>query len=307
MAWTAADIPRLNGTTVIVTGGNGGLGEVTARELARQGASVVIAARNLEKAAGAEARIRAEVGEVALEVMPLDLADLASVRAFGESWGDRSLDVLVNNAGVMAIPYRQTADGFEMQIGTNHLGHFALTGLLLPALLEGTGGRIVNVASTAHRMPGMSFDDLRSDKGYEAWGAYARSKIANLYFTYELQRRVERKGVALTAVAAHPGYAATDLQHVAPRLTGSVLSRWLMNAGNALMAQSADRGALPQMYAATHSDVVGGDYYGPDGFMEMWGNPRKVESSKKSHDVALQHSLWEQSIELTGVSWAALD
>lgn len=306
MAWTAADIPRLNGTTVIVTGGNGGLGEVTARELARQGAHVVIAARNLEKAASAEARIRDEVGEVALEVMPLDLADLGSVRAFVDAWGDRALDVLVNNAGVMAIPYRQTADGFEMQIGTNHLGHFALTGLLLPVLLNGDGGRVVNVASTAHRMPCMSFEDLRSDKGYEAWSAYARSKIANLYFTYELQRRIDRKGAALTAVAAHPGYAATDLQHVAPRLTGSVVSRWIMNLGNSLMAQSADRGALPQIFAATHPDVVGGDYYGPDGLMEMWGHPRKVESSKKSHDVELQHFLWEQSIELTGVSWDSL-
>ncbi|TNE92407.1 MAG: SDR family NAD(P)-dependent oxidoreductase [Deltaproteobacteria bacterium] len=306
MPWTAADIPDQSGRVVVVTGGNGGLGEVTARELARKGAHVIIAARNLEKAAAAEARIREAVSEPSIEVRPLDLSDLSSVRAFASGFDIDHLDLLINNAGVMAIPYRQTADGFEMQIGTNHLGHFALTGLLLGKLLAAPAARVVSVASNAHRMRQMDMTDLRSDAGYSNWDAYARSKVANLLFTYELQRRLARAQAPVIAVAGHPGYADTDLQFVAPRVAGSKFMGGIMSLGNKLLAQSADMGALPQLYAATHPDVVGGDYYGPGGLGEFRGYPKKVDSSKRSHDTDLQRQLWDQSVELTGVDFGML-
>ncbi|MCO4744870.1 MAG: SDR family NAD(P)-dependent oxidoreductase [Proteobacteria bacterium] len=306
MPWTAADIPDQTGRSAVVTGANGGLGEVTARELARKGAHVIIAARNLTKAADAEARIREAIPSASVEVRPLDLADLASVRAFADTYQRDTLDLLVNNAGVMAIPYRTTADGFEMQFGTNHLGHFALTGLLLPKLLNSASGRVVNVSSNAHRMKQMEFDELRGDAGYSPWDAYARSKVANLLFTYELQRRLERRGASVLSAAGHPGYAATDLQHVAPRQSGSRFMAAVMAAGNAVIAQSAEMGALPQLFAATHPDVVGGDYYGPGGMFEFRGYPKKVESSKRSHDTELQRDLWDKSVEFTGVDYAAL-
>ena len=306
MAWTAADIPEQSGKVAVVTGANGGLGEITARELARKGAHVIIAARNLEKAAAAEARIHQAVPNASIEVRALDLADLSSVRAFASGYDRDQLDLLVNNAGVMAIPYRQTADGFEMQIGTNHLGHFALAGLLLGKLLAAPSARVVSVASNAHRMKQMDMDDLRSDKGYAAWDAYARSKVANLLFTFELQRRLSRAEAPVIAVAAHPGYADTDLQHVAPRQTGSSFMAGIMKLGNSLLAQSAEMGALPQLYAATHPDAVGGDYFGPSGLGEFRGYPKKVDSSKRSQDTDLQRKLWDASVELTGVDYGVL-
>lgn len=303
MAWTAADIPDQTGRVAVVTGANGGLGEVTARELARKGAHVVIAARNLGKAEAAVERMREAVPDASLEVRSLDLSSLASVRAFVDELEMRTIDLLVNNAGVMAIPYRKSADGFEMQIGTNHLGHFALTGLLLDRLMRAPAARIVNVASNAHRMRQMDFADLRSDIGYARWDAYARAKMANLLFTYELQRRLERAALPVVAVAAHPGYSATDLMHVAPRESGNRLLGGVMSLGSALVAQSAEMGALPQLFAATDPNVVGGDYIGPGGLFELRGYPKKVASSRRSHDQALQRQLWDASVELTGVAF----
>ena len=306
MPWTADDIPDQSGRTVIVTGGNGGLGLETCRELARKGAHVVMAARNLDKAEEGLADIREDVPDADVAILPLDLADLESVRAFVATFGQRHdrLDLLVNNAGVMAIPYRQTADGFEMQIGTNHLGHFALTGLLLPKLAADGPSRIVNVASNAHKMRAMRFDDLRSDDGYGPSTAYARSKLANLLFTYEAKRRLARPHPDIASVAAHPGYADTDLFHVTTRSRAIPGLTLFSKAANALLAQSVEKGALPQLYAATCPDVVSGDYIGPDGILEWRGHPKKVESNKRSHDEALARELWEKSEELTGVTWA---
>jgi len=301
--WTAADLPDLSGRLVVVTGANSGLGLQTARGLAQAGARVVMACRDLRRAQAAAETLRDESPAGALEVAALDLASLASVRDFAKGFAEREgcLDVLVNNAGVMAIPRRSTADGFEMQLGTNHLGHFALTGLLLGKLLAATAPRVVSVSSTAHRPGRIRFDDLQSERSYGKWRAYAQSKLANLLFSYELQRRAEAAGARLCAVACHPGYAATNLQFVGPRMEGASLMERVMALGNRLLSQSAAMGALPALYAAAAPDVAAGDYIGPDGFMENRGHPAKVRSSARSHDEASARRLWEESERLTGV------
>jgi NAD(P)-dependent dehydrogenase (short-subunit alcohol dehydrogenase family) len=306
--WTADDIPDLSGKTVIVTGGNSGIGHEAARELARKRAHVILACRDLGKANEAIAEIHALLPSVSLEAMALDLASLESVHGFARAFTARStpLDVLINNAGVMAIPFRKTADGFEMQLGTNHLGHFALTGLLLESLLAAPAARVVNVSSTAHKMGRMNFDDLQSAKGYSKWPAYAQSKLANLLFTYELQRRLAAAGKRAISLACHPGYSATNLQAVGPRMAGSRLMASIMDIGNRLFSQTAAMGALPTLYAATAPDAAGGDYIGPDGFMENAGYPKKTTSTARSHDRDAARRLWEISEELTAVRYTAL-
>jgi NAD(P)-dependent dehydrogenase (short-subunit alcohol dehydrogenase family) len=300
--WTAADMPDLSGLLAVVTGANSGLGLVTARELARKGAKVVIACRNVDKGADALAGIRAAVPDADASVSELDLASLASVRAFAARLSDEieRLDLLINNAGVMAPPRRLTADGFESQIGTNHLGHFALTGLLLNRLLAAPAPRVVTVSSGAHRIGKLNLDDLQSEHGYNNWRAYGQSKLANLLFCFELQRRAVAAGVALRSLAAHPGYAETNLQFAGP---AGIVERGVMVVGNKLFAQSAEMGALPTLYAATAPDLPGGSFVGPDGFMEQRGHPHVVTASGKAYNEDDWRRLWDISEELTGVRY----
>lgn len=301
-------MPDLSGRTIVVTGGNSGIGYEAAKQLARKGARVVLACRNLQKAEAAITTMRSEDPTTTLEAMALDLASLASVRAFAQAFlaNRRELHVLCNNAGVMALPYRKTADGFEMQFGTNHLGHFALTGLLLERLLATPGARVVTVSSTAHRTGWMRFDDLQWERGYRKWLAYGQSKLANLLFTYELQRKLEAAGQSLLSIACHPGYAATNLQAAGARMTSSSFMESFWQFANGFFAQDAAMGALPTLYAATGADVRGGDYIGPDGFAETWGHPKKVQSNARSHDRAAAAKLWEISAQLTGVGYEQL-
>lgn len=308
MTWTAKDIPDLSGKTVIVTGGNSGIGYEAALQLAAKGARTILACRDADKARDAAIRIKKTYATADVDFVALDLASLVSIRAFAAAFLEKhgALHVLCNNAGVMALPYRKTADGFEMQLGTNHLGHFALTGLLLERLLATPGARVVNVSSNAHYFGSMHFDDLNSERRYGKWRAYGQSKLANLLFTYELQRRLEAAKVDVLAAACHPGYAATNLQSAGPRMDGSSLMESITNLGNRLLAQDAAMGALPTLYAATAPDVRGGDYIGPDGFLENAGHPKKTRSNAKSHDRAAAAKLWEVSAKLTGVAYEKL-
>ena len=283
----ARDLPDLSGRRVIVTGANSGIGRATARALADAGASVVLAVRDLQRGRAAAAAIPEPT-----EVRELDLASIASIKSFAKAWSG-PIDVLINNAGVMTPPLRRTADGFELQFGTNHLGHFALTNLLL----ERITGRVVTVSSTAHRWGRMDFDDLNwQRKPYNAWRAYAQSKLANLLFTAELQRRLSSVGSPVLAVAAHPGYAATNLQfHSDNRL----LDR-LSAIGNRLFAQDAAQGALPTLFAAV-ADIPGNSFVGPSGFMEQRGAPKLVGRARVAQDTAVAERLWSVSEQLTGV------
>jgi len=306
--WSARDIPSQAGRVAVVTGANSGLGLVTARELARAGARVVMGCRDTSRGEAARTTLVRQVPDADVEVRRLDLASLASVREFADQMhADLSaLDLLVNNAGVMAIPRQLTEDGFEQQFGTNHLGHFALTGLLLPLMGNAQGSRVVTVSSTAHKPGRIDFDDLMGERSYRKWTAYYQSKLANLLFAYELQRRCAAANISTISVAAHPGYAATNLQHVGPRMEGSRIGALVMTLGNSLLAQSDEKGALPQLYAATAPDVRGGDYYGPDGIAEGRGHPKRVDSTKASKDQAAARRLWDVSEELTGVRYDAL-
>lgn len=289
LKWSASDIDSQAGRTVVVTGANSGLGLVTARELARAGARVILAVRDTAKGEAAAATMTGE-----REVRPLDLADLASVRAFSDAWTG-SLDVLVNNAGIMAIPEYRTADGFEMQIGTNHLGHFALTNLLLPHITD----RVVTLSSQAHRFGTIRLDDLNWEQGgYKSWAAYGQSKLANLLFVLELQRRLDGTGSPVRALAAHPGYAATNLQSRSEH----PLTRMAMTVTNKVFAQSEEMGALPTLFAVTQ-DLPGNTYVGPDGFHEQRGHPTQVSRSAKANDADVAAQLWTRSEELTGVSF----
>jgi len=309
--WSSADIPDQTGRTVLITGANSGLGLASAQALARHGAAVVMACRNPERAEAARRR----VAEVATGPEPvavaLDLADLASVRkAAAEVDGSvERLDVLMNNAGVMALPLGHTADGFEMQFGTNHLGHFALTGLLLPALGRATAARVVTTSSNMHRQGRNRWDDPNyEDTRYRKWAAYGQTKLANLLFMRELGRRAATAGSDLVSAAAHPGYASTHLQGTSAAATGGWLGARIMGAlmaaGNALAGQSAEGGALPQLYAATADGVASGDYYGPDGPFEMRGGPKKVGMSGAARDDEAPGTLWALSETLTGVTYA---
>jgi NAD(P)-dependent dehydrogenase (short-subunit alcohol dehydrogenase family) len=290
--WTSKDLTDQSGKTVIVTGANSGLGLVTATELARVGAHVILACRNTDAGTKAAAGMTGDV-----EVRALDLADLDSVRTFAASV-DQPIDILINNAGVMATPERKTAQGFELQFGTNHLGHFALTGLLIDRLQEATAPRVTVLSSTAHRIGAINFDDLQSEQKYDRWKAYGQSKLANLMYAYEFARRAKAAGSPIVVTAAHPGYAATSLQ--------SKTESWMdkiMGVGNALLAQSAEAGAWPTLYAAT-GDVPSGSYVGPNGLMQQRGKAKIVGSTAASKDEAVASRLWDVSEELTGVKYS---
>jgi NAD(P)-dependent dehydrogenase (short-subunit alcohol dehydrogenase family) len=298
-------IPDLHGKVFVVTGANSGLGFEATRMLSLRGAHVVMGCRDLRLAEEAAGRVRGEAPDARLSIARLDLADLASVRDFAEEVGEAhpAIDVLINNAGVMALPHGLTKDGFEMQLGINHLGHFALTGRLLRSLLAVAGARVVTVASHAHRTGSIPFDDLSGARRYQKWLAYCNSKLANLLFAYELDRRARRAGAALLSVAAHPGYAATNLQAKGPEMSKSKVELELGKVLNRLVAQDQRTGALPEVYAAVAPEVRGGEYYGPSGPFQIGGPPKRVESSARSHDEALAARLWEVSVEMTGVGY----
>jgi NAD(P)-dependent dehydrogenase (short-subunit alcohol dehydrogenase family) len=293
--WTARDVADQTGRNVVVTGANSGIGFQAARVLAERGADVVLAVRDITRGEAAAGRIGP-----AVQVRRLDLADLASVREFAAGAPER-IDVLVNNAGVMALPERRTADGFEMQLGTNHLGHFALTGLVLGRLLRAAQPRVVTVSSVMHRRGRIDFDDLQSERAYKKWAAYSQSKLANLLFAYELQRRASAAGLPLRSLAAHPGYSATNLW--AGGAETSLSERAAARTGR-LIAQSDAMGAEPTLYAATAPDIGSGAYVGPGGVMEARGHPKLVGSSAASRDEATARRLWEISEDLTGVRYA---
>ena len=293
--WTTADIPDQSGRVAVITGANTGLGYETAAALAANHAHVVLAVRNVEKGKQAAARIGGDVS-----VVELDLTSLASVRTAADELKSRfdHLDLLINNAGVMTTPKSTTADGFELQCGTNHLGHFAITGLLLDHVADVPGARVVTVSSNGHKLlADIHFDDLQWERSYNRLRAYSQSKLANLLFTYELQRRLA-DGHAAVAVAAHPGASNTELARNLPKVLLPVV-----NALAPMFGQSAAMGALPTLRAATDPGVLGGQYFGPDGFGEQRGYPKVVSSSEKSHDLALQRRLWTVSEELTGVTF----
>jgi NAD(P)-dependent dehydrogenase (short-subunit alcohol dehydrogenase family) len=304
-SWTAADIPDQKGRTVLITGANSGLGLRSAEALARAGAQVVLACRNPRKAADALEAVEACATTGAPWVLSLDLADLSSIEAAAETIADRvgHIDVLMNNAGVMAIPLRRTADDFEMQFGTNHLGHFALTGRLLPLLLAAEHPRVITTSSQAHRIGKMRWDDLHWCNRYSKWMAYGQSKLSNLLFTFELDRRAKREGAALLAAAAHPGYASTHLQAAGPEMAGSPLMERVMGFGNHILAQSDAEGALPQLYAATMPELTGGEYYGPNGPFEVRGSPKRVGCTGAARDKSAASRLWEISEKETGVTY----
>ncbi|MBJ8344640.1 oxidoreductase [Antrihabitans sp. YC2-6] len=290
-SWSSANLPSFDGKTVVITGANSGIGLVTARELARVGARVVLAVRDKTRGAEAAATI-----DGTTEVRALDLADLASVRRFADEWTG-PLDVLVNNAGIMVPPKGTTKDGFETQFGTNHLGHFALTNLLLPHITD----RVVTVSSGAHRGGTIKLDDLNWEtRDYNRTAAYGQSKLANLLFSLELQRRLDEAGSAVRAHNSHPGWAATNLQSH----SGNRVLNAFMAIGNKLLAQDSTAGAQPTLYAVSQ-DLPGGSYVGPDGLLEMRGNPKLVGRTREAQDADLAKKLWTASEELTGVRFPA--
>jgi NAD(P)-dependent dehydrogenase (short-subunit alcohol dehydrogenase family) len=297
--WTAEQIPDQTGRTAVVTGANSGLGLATARELARAGAAVVLACRNQEKGRDAQREVEAAVPAAKVELAKLDLASLDSVREFADGFLDahERLDLLINNAGLMAPPRGRTADGFELQFGTNVLGHFALTGRLIGAMEGRDDARVVTLSSNAHKFGRIDFDDLQSERRYFRWTAYGQSKLGDLMLALELDRRLRAAGSSVKSLAAHPGYAATNLQSAAP----PAIDRAVMTVTNRLVAQSGDMGALPTLYAATHPDLEGGTYVGPDGFLEQRGHPHPVTPSRAARDEEKARRLWDVCEELTGV------
>ncbi|HJR25874.1 MAG TPA: oxidoreductase [Acidimicrobiales bacterium] len=304
--WTAADIPDQTGRTILITGANSGLGLRSAEALAAAGARVLMACRNAEKAAAAQKEVAAKATGPDPEVVSLDLSDLDDVARSADGLVAElgHLDVLLNNAGVMAVPLARTPQGYEMQMGTNHLGHFALTGRLLPLLLKSGAPRVVTVSSFGHKPGRIRFDDPNWEKGrYHAWPAYFQTKLANLLFTAELDRQAREAGTKLVAAAAHPGYASTNLTASGP---GS-FSPFVRRGGelvDKVFGQSDAKGALPQLYAATMPDVEGNDYWGPDGFLEQRGHPTKVGRTRRAADADAAQRLWSLSEALTGVTFA---
>jgi NAD(P)-dependent dehydrogenase (short-subunit alcohol dehydrogenase family) len=304
--WTAAETPSQAGKTVLITGANSGIGYQAALELARHGAHVLLGCRNAAKGNAALVRLLQEAPGASAEVVELDMASLASIRAFAAAFALRGvkLDLLINNAGVMALPKRElTVDGFERQFGTNHLGHFALTGLLLPQLLAAPAPRVVTVASLAHKGGKIEFDNLQSEKSYKTlgWDAYNASKLANILFAKELDRRATATRTALVSVPVHPGAALTNIVANGPGSAG--LKGKMLSLLGPLLMQPDTMGALPTLYAATAPAVVGGEYIGPDGFMEMKGYPVVVQPRPQGKDMAVAKKLWEVSEELTGVKY----
>ena len=307
--WTAAQIPPQIGKLAYITGANSGIGFHTALELARAGAAVILACRDQGKAEAARQRILAEIPTAKLEIAILDLASLASVRTAAQAFlsTNRQLDLLINNAGIMAIPQRRlTPDGFELQLGTNHFGHFALTGLLLPALLKSSTtapARIISVSSIAHRGATMDFDNLNWERDYKPWPAYRRTKLANLLFGFELERRLEHAHASAVSIVVHPGVSKTNLFAAGPGQGRGMAAKFgPLLVG--LFAQSDAQGALPTLYAATSPDIHGGRFYGPHGFREMRGYPVEVRSEPQAYDEVMAARLWEVSEQLTGVRYS---
>ncbi|HYO17848.1 MAG TPA: oxidoreductase [Dermatophilaceae bacterium] len=304
MTWSSSDLPDLTGRSIIVTGANSGIGFEAATALAASGAAVTLAVRDAGRGGAAAERIRASGARAEVEVARLDLADLGSVREFAAAWTSahpEGLDILINNAGVMAIPRRVTADNFEMQLGTNHLGHFALTGLLVGSIRP--GGRVVTVSSNAHRLGRMNFDDLQSEQSYQKWRAYGQSKLANILFALELHRRATEAGVDLRSLAVHPGYAATNLQSAGPEMSGSRVGAAVRSLITKVVAQSAEAGAWPTLMAATGPEVPSGVYLGPTQWLRQRGTPGFETPSEAARDVGSARRLWDVSTKLTGVSY----
>jgi NAD(P)-dependent dehydrogenase (short-subunit alcohol dehydrogenase family) len=309
-SWTADQMPDCADKTVLITGANSGLGFEATKAFAAKGATVIMACRSLDRGEDAAADIQSDIGNTGatLNVRECDLASLDSIETFANGITDDydTLDILCNNAGVMAIPRQETEDGFEKQLGVNHLGHFALTGHLLDLLLDNDGeSRIVTHSSGAHEAGEMDFDDLHREQSYSKWEAYGQSKLANLLFAYELQRQFEKADITDTiSVACHPGYAATNLQYRGPEQSGQRLRLAIMKVANAAVAQSPAKGVLPLLYAATVDSVGGGEYYGPGGFRNMRGYPSQQTSNDDSYDDEDAETLWKTSEELTNVSYA---
>lgn len=304
--WTDADIPDQAGRTVLITGANSGLGLRSAEALACRGAAVLLACRNPDKGKDALGAVQSAATGPAPRLVSLDLSELSSVRdCAAEINGtvDR-LDVLMNNAGVMAIPLRRNRAGQEMQFATNHLGHFALTGLVLPTLLEAPTARVVTTSSQAHRVGKMRWNDLQWNRRYRKWLAYGQTKLSNLLFACELDRRAKAAGAHLLSTAAHPGYASTHLQAAGPEMAGSRSMEGLMSMANKVFAQSDVAGAWPQLYAATMPDVQGGEYFGPDGMFEQQGHPTRVKGTRRARSASDAARLWQVSEDLTGVTYA---
>ena len=303
--WSADDVPDLSGKVIVVTGANSGIGLEATREFARKGAATILACRSADRGERAITALRDEIPDAAVDLMMLDLASLASVEQFVSGFTERycRLDVLVNNAGIMAVPYSLSQDGFESQMGINHLGHFALTGRLLGVLLNTPRSRVVNVSSTAHRAGRMDFDNLLFENGrYSPFRAYCRSKLANLLFTFELQRRFTNAGVEALAVACHPGMAITNIgNHLRGHRTFQLSG--MVTAG---LVQSASMGALPTLRAAVDPETTGGQYYGPRGFAGQRGHPAVASSTAASRNAEAAERLWEASVELTGVRYSLL-
>lgn len=301
--WTTANIPDMSGKIIIITGANSGLGYESSKALAEKGAEIIFACRSEEKANKAMSELRNSIPEAKLEYMPLDLSNLQSIRAFAKLFGEKydKLDILMNNAGIMQVPYGKTVDGFERQFGTNHLGHFALTGLLIDYIKKTPNSRVVTMSSGAHTMANIDFDNLQYEggKGYNSMTAYGRSKLANLLFTYALQEKFESENISAISLAAHPGGANTNLNNHLDKGILNKITKSLMDN----MMQSAEMGALPILRAATAIDAKGGEYYGPDGFTGNSGHPKVVKSSKRSHNRDYQNRLWKISEELTGVRY----
>ncbi|MFX1255191.1 MAG: oxidoreductase [Promethearchaeota archaeon] len=308
--WTKFDIPELLGKVAVVTGANSGTGFEVTKALSAKGAHVVLACRNMEKGTKAIENIQKAIPNASLELIRLDLADLSSISAFTDAFNSKfnSLNILCNNAGVYQTPYLKTKDNFELQFGTNHLGHFALTGLLIDVLLKTKGARVVTMSSCVHILGKINFDTLNEDnkKSYRPITAYFQSKLANLLFAYELQRRLEKAGANVISIGVHPGYPATNLQLTGPGLNKSLFGKLIVGIykiSNKIIAQSAEMGALPMLMAATSPDMSGGSYIGPSGVMGFWGYPKLVRSSKRSYDLGLAKKLWEISEELTRIKY----
>ena len=302
----ASSVPALSGRTALVTGANSGLGFEISRVLVKKGARLLFAVRDPERGAAALARLMAETPGAEVVPLALDLADLKSIRSMAETVasGQNRLDLLFNNAGVMAIPRRETAQGFEMQLGTNHFGHFALTGLLLPLLRRTPGSRVITTSSLLHRRGIMNFEDLDGRKRYTSYGAYGQSKLANLLFAYELDRRLKAAGVPVLSLACHPGYSATNLQTVGAKMEKNPIKEVVSGWMNAVLAQPASQGALTALYAAVRPEMKGGEFIGPDGFMAMRGFPVPEVSNDRSRSVEDAVRLWKISEERTGVSYS---
>ncbi len=300
--WGLTDLPDLSGKTAVVTGATSGIGFETAKVLAQRGAQVWLACRDTVKARLAAERMETQGAALPVEVVPLDLASLDSIRQCAEKLREQlpRLDLLINNAGVMVPPYSLTQEGFELQFGTNHLGHFALTGLLISLLRTTRNARIITVSSGVHHFGTLNFEDLQSQRNYHPGRAYAQSKLANLLFTYELQRRLQSAGSETLAVAAHPGWARTELQR---HVRSNFLVRWIFKLAERALSQDSRSGALPTLRAAADPRVTPGDFYGPDGILQSKGPPVRVNSNTASRNRAWQQRLWQVSEELTGVAY----